>query len=128
VLPGAVVFAIGLTITVAPLTTAVLAAVDDHHLGVGSAFNNAVARIAGLLAVAVLPLFATLDTASSIATFDRGYRRSMVICAAICAVGGVIALLTIRRSTPVGNVPQASVFQACNDPCLAATDATGTAA
>ena len=120
VLPGAVVFALGLVTTVAPLTTAVLAAVDMQHVGVGSAFNNAVARIAGLLAVAALPLFATLDTSSSIATFDRGYRHAMVICAGICTVGGVISWFTIRRATPVANVPQASVFQACNDPCVAA--------
>jgi EmrB/QacA subfamily drug resistance transporter len=125
VLPGALVFGLGLTITVAPLTTAVLAAVDDHHVGVGSAFNNAVARIAGLLAVAALPLFATLDTASPIATFDRGFRRSMVICGGVCALGGVISWLTIRRATPVANVTQASVFQACNDPCLVETGATG---
>jgi EmrB/QacA subfamily drug resistance transporter len=126
VLPGAIVFGIGLTITVAPLTTAVLAAVDDHHVGVGSAFNNAVARIAGLLAVAALPLFATIDTGSSIATFTSGYRHAMVICAVICALGGVIAWLTIRRSTPVTSVPQASVFQACNDPCLVVAQSTGT--
>jgi EmrB/QacA subfamily drug resistance transporter len=125
VLPGALVFGLGLTITVAPLTTAVLAAVDDHHVGVGSAFNNAIARIAGLLAVAALPLFATLDTASSVRSFDHGYRHAMVLCAAVCAVGGVISWLTIRRATPVTSVSQASVFQACNDPCLA-VEPTGT--
>ena len=116
VFPGAILFGLGLTITVAPLTTAVLAAVDDQHLGVGSAFNNAVARIAGLLAVAALPMIAGLDTASPIATFDRGFRRSMLICAGVCAVGGIISWVTIRRSTPITSVSQASVFQPCHDP------------
>jgi len=118
VFPGAIVFGLGLVITVAPLTTAVLAAVDDQHLGVGSAFNNAVARIAGLLAVAALPLITGLDTGSTVAVFDRGFRRSMSICAAICAAGGIISWVTIRRSASVASVPQASVFQSCHDPCI----------
>jgi len=118
VLPGAIVFGFGLVVTVAPLTTAVLAAVDDHHLGVGSAFNNAVARIAGLLAVAALPVIAGLDTAAPVASFDRGFRRAMLICAAICAAGGIVSFVTIRRSTPTANVAQASIFQPCHDPCV----------
>ncbi len=122
VFPGAIVFGFGLVTTVAPLTTAVLASVDDHHLGVGSAFNNAVARVAGLLAVAALPLIAGLDTASPVATFDRGYRHAMLICAGVCAAGGIISWVTIRRSTPVANVTQASVFQPCHDPCVALPD------
>ena len=61
VLPGMVVFGLGLAITVAPLTAAVLAAVDDHHAGIGSAINNAAARIASLLAIAVVPAAAGLS-------------------------------------------------------------------
>ena len=54
VLPGALLFGLGLAMTVAPLTTTVLAAVDPEHAGVASGVNNAVARIAGLLAIAVV--------------------------------------------------------------------------
>ena len=52
VLPGATIFAFGLAITVAPLTAAVLAGVDEHHAGIASGVNNAIARVAGLLAIA----------------------------------------------------------------------------
>ena len=54
ILPALVVFALGLSMTVAPLTATVLAGVDREQAGIASAVNNAVARIAGLLGVALL--------------------------------------------------------------------------
>jgi hypothetical protein len=54
VLPGILVFGLGLSATVAPLTAAVLAAVDQRHSGIASGINNAIARVAGLLAIAAL--------------------------------------------------------------------------
>jgi EmrB/QacA subfamily drug resistance transporter len=54
VLPGLLVFGVGLSATVAPLTATVLDSVDEHHLGIASGVNNGVSRVAGLLAIAVL--------------------------------------------------------------------------
>jgi EmrB/QacA subfamily drug resistance transporter len=54
VLPGTAVFALGLAMTVAPLTAAVLGAVEEGRSGVASAINNAVARVAGLVAIAAV--------------------------------------------------------------------------
>jgi EmrB/QacA subfamily drug resistance transporter len=53
-LPGLLIFALGLSLTVAPLTATVLAAADEHNAGIASGVNNAIARIAGLVAIAAV--------------------------------------------------------------------------
>ena len=104
-LPGVLVFGLGISILVAPLTTAVLAAVSDANAGVASAVNNAVARIAGLVATAALPLAAGiggLETAGG-AAFAAGYSRAMWISAALAALGAVTAFLTVDRADPASS-------------------------
>ena len=118
ILPGAVVFGLGLAMTVAPLTAAVLASVDDAHVGVGSAVNNAVSRLAGLLSVAVLPALVSLQT-SPAAVLTRGFHEAMLIAAGFSALGGLIAFATIRRSVPVRAAIQPSIVQCCHSPELA---------
>ncbi|MGN6610813.1 MAG: MFS transporter [Angustibacter sp.] len=97
VLPPVVLFGLGLTLTVAPLTTTVLAAAPARHAGLASGVNNAVARSAGLLAVAVLPLAAGLAerTYRDVRAFDRGFDRAMVWCAVLLALGGLLSAALI---------------------------------
>ena len=99
VLPAVLVMGLGLAITVAPLTSTVLAAAPTEHAGVASAINNDVARTAGLIAVAVLPAAAGLVGASYLhpAAFAIGFRHAMWMSAAACAAGGVLAVATIRN-------------------------------
>src|SRR5882757_449810 len=87
VLPGVIVFGIGLTLVVAPVTATVLAAADSRHSGIASGVNNAVARVGSLLAVAVLPLAAGLtgDNFYDPAKMTSGFQMAMVICAALSA-------------------------------------------
>jgi EmrB/QacA subfamily drug resistance transporter len=100
VFPGVAVLAVGLTATVAPLTATVLAAVADSHVGLGSAINNATARVANLLAVAVLPTVAGMGVGRE-ASVAAGFGRAMWLCAALAFAGGVIAAMTIsNRSSP----------------------------
>ena len=65
-LPGLVVFGIGLSATVAPLTAAVLGGVEVEHAGIASGINNAIARVAGLLAVAVAGVFVSSQFSSTL--------------------------------------------------------------
>jgi MFS family permease len=96
------VFAFGLTLTVAPLTATVLAAAPAEHAGMASAVNNTVARAAGLLAVAILPVAAGISGAGALDPdrFDDGFRMAVLIAAALCAVGGAISWFAISRPTP----------------------------
>jgi MFS family permease len=102
VLPAAVVFGLGVGTLVAPLTAAVLGAVDEHEAGVASGINNAAARLAGLISAAALPLAAGIGGTARLngPEFSAGYVRAMWICAGLCAAGSVIALLTIQGSKP----------------------------
>ena len=97
VLPAVVVFGVGLTLVVSPVTATVLAAADERHAGIASGVNNAVARVAGLLAVAVLPLIAGLtgERFYHQATLTHGFHVAMFVSAAVAVGGGAIAWLTI---------------------------------
>jgi EmrB/QacA subfamily drug resistance transporter len=99
VLPAITVFGLGLTLVVAPVTITVLAAADPRQAGIASGVNNAVARTAGLIAVAVLPLIAGLsgsDYEDPLAIAD-GFQIGMQVAAALAAVGGVLAFATIEN-------------------------------
>jgi EmrB/QacA subfamily drug resistance transporter len=97
VFPAAVIFGLGMCLVVAPLTAAVLAAADDHHAGIASGINNAVARIAGLLAIALFPLASSMSgTSGDAVEFTAAFHRAMWIAAAMCVIGGAISFASIR--------------------------------
>ncbi|GAA4310184.1 MFS transporter [Klenkia terrae] len=98
VLPGSVLFGLGMAATVAPLTATVLGAAPNHLAGVASGVNNTVARAGQLLAVAALPLVVGLsgDDYARPDAFTDGYALAMRVCAGLLAVGGLVSFLTIR--------------------------------
>lgn len=109
VLPPVMLFGLGLSLTVAPLTATVLAAASDRHAGLASGVNNAVARVAGLLAVAVLPLLAGLsgEAYTSPTLLEPAFRMAMWSCSGLLAVGGVLSAVFVRTPTVAGAPPPA---------------------
>ena len=103
VLPWVLLFGVGLTTMVAPVTATVLAAADERRAGVASGINNAVARTAGLLAVAVLPAAAGLgpDALQDPARFADGFAVAMRISAGLTGAGAALAWFGLPAGLPI---------------------------
>ncbi len=99
--PALLVFSLGLAMTVSPLTAAVLADADDSDAGIASAVNNAVARIAGLLAVSFMGIVVSSrlvgDTFAPNSESVAAFHVVLVICAVLVAAGGVIGAIWIAN-------------------------------
>ncbi|MFJ3226048.1 MFS transporter [Streptomyces sp. NPDC086783] len=108
VLPAVLVMGAGMVTLVAPLTATVLASLDAGRAGLASGINNAAARVAGLVAVATLPLLAGMgpEAYRSAEQFDAAFRRAMPWCAGVLVVGAVVAFTTVRRPRPECRRPQ----------------------
>jgi len=99
VLPGVVLFSLGLSMTVAPLTSAILGAISAQQAGVGSAVNNAVSRIAGLITIALLGVIVVgpLDA--------ENFHRVIIVTAALLFAGAIVSFVGIRNPVTVDAEP-----------------------
>ncbi|WP_416404468.1 MFS transporter [Arthrobacter sp. LFS091] len=109
VLPGQIVFGVGLATLVAPLTAAILGAVPTEEAGIGSAVNNAVARIAGLITIAfagviVGPVFAR-----------QGLDNALLVTAALFVIGGLASAVGIRNPPREAAASAGSVTDTASD-------------
>ncbi len=130
VLPGVVLFGLGLTLTVAPLTAAALGAVEDRHAGIASGVNNAVARTGQLLAVAAIPAIAGFVPGRPVAGDELldGFHQTLLVAAAAAALAGIVALLTVGPRCPVEAPGFHCAAAGPPPPVAAVADATGRAA
>lgn len=95
VLPPILFVSAGMAVAVAPLTTAVLSAVDEHHVGTASGLNSAVSRAGGLIVVAVLGAVLSLEGARLIG----GLHDAAWIGAALSLISSAIAFLTLGNAS-----------------------------
>jgi len=106
VLPGALLFGFGLVAFVAPLTAAVMASVDQSHVGTASGVNNAVARTAGLVAVATVPVVAGLTTATGAQEITQAFQLGMWITAGLAVIAAAIAAVGLPRHVALRESPR----------------------
>ncbi|GAA2619312.1 DHA2 family efflux MFS transporter permease subunit [Paractinoplanes durhamensis] len=117
VFPAVIIFGLGLSLLVAPLTATALGSLDDAYAGIASGVNNAVARAASLLSVAILPLAAGLG-AGNLTVADQLhpiYRHAMLICAGLMVGGSVLAFFLIP-SRLAAHTPADTFCDPCSPP------------
>lgn len=90
-LPGIILFGLGLSATVAPLTSTILGSISETQAGIGSAINNAVSRVAGLIAIAFLGVVIgpQIDLV--------GFHRTLILTAVLLVLGGIVSLIGIQN-------------------------------
>jgi EmrB/QacA subfamily drug resistance transporter len=117
VLPAVVVLGLGLSLTVAPLTATVLGSADPRYAGTASGVNNAIARIGGLLAVAVIPVAAGLGGTdyTDPLSFEPGFRTAMLISAVLLVLGALLAVVPLLepRRSPAPGLPERIPLERC---------------
>ena len=128
VLPGALVFGLGLVTFVAPLTATVMGSVSAGYVSIGSGVNNAIARTAGLAAVAVVPVVSGLTTATGPAMVSASFRTAMVIAALVAAAAAPIAFFGLRPGAAVGRSPRHTFCSVDGPPLQPEPGAVGTPA
>ncbi|MFC6157303.1 MFS transporter [Kribbella jiaozuonensis] len=101
ILPGALLWGLGIGLTVAPLTAGVLAAVDDADLGEASAINDAASRVGGVVLIALVPLLLGVGGSNELAgPLANRYQTAMLVMAALSVVAAVITLVFVASGRP----------------------------
>ncbi|MCS5719350.1 DHA2 family efflux MFS transporter permease subunit [Herbiconiux sp. CPCC 205763] len=113
VLPGNLLQGLGFGLAVTPLTSAVLAAVRSADLGEASAINNAVSRLGGAVAIAVIPALAGPGVHTLAETIDLAYQPGMVITAVLCLAAAVIAAVFVSNAPAAAPLTAAPMPHAC---------------
>jgi EmrB/QacA subfamily drug resistance transporter len=101
ILPGALLWGLGIGLTVAPLTAGVLAAVDDADLGEASAINDAASRVGGVVLIALVPaLLGVGGSDGLVQPLAQRYQAAMLVMAALSVVAALITLGFVARGRP----------------------------
>ncbi|WP_382307198.1 MFS transporter [Herbiconiux sp. UC225_62] len=103
VFPGVLLVGLGLSITVAPLTSGILGSIDPARAGIGSAVNNAVARVAGLISIALVGIL------SGGSLGEAGFAHVVTFAAVFLLVGAVVSFVGIRNPTHPARSPHLAV-------------------
>jgi sugar phosphate permease len=101
ILPGALLWGVGIGIAVTPLTAAVLAAVSDADLGEASGINDASARVGGLLVIALVPaLIGATGGATLAGALRGGFQAAMLVMAGLCGLAALISAVFVSDQRP----------------------------